>query len=302
MYRLALEGSLQEAGVNGLIGASPIDVSTIDASMASYSRVAADAKRDAIRLLDDFRKAQAAYHALTGRPESLLPVDPLTLFDSHDEKAGLQLVAEEYVLRFQNVNQQELDRLTGTLGVAYSRYAKAGGHANPDALAVLEKGKPMDAQAVLRAVETIRAGVKLTLQMVEDEDTRLGDYLDGLAPGSRELIGVDPAPERSKIEAIIVSSSERPPTLADTAATLDEVTALLRGRVEERRRNEEAVIVAALYPYARGAIDERLQREGRVKLGDLPYTPAAAHLYAQLYTRERPGISYDGDEEEISLG
>ncbi len=301
-YRITLSNALREAGVEVPIGTSTIDVSTIDTSIASYDRVAADARRDAIRLLDAFEEAQAAYHTLTDKPTSQIPVNPLTLFDSHDERAGLRLVAEEYILRFQNGNQQELEHLMKMLTTSYGIYAKAGGYTDPETLAIFESIRPMDAPKILCTINEIKSSVDATLQNIVDEEMRLSDYLDDLVPGSWELLDIDPTPERSKVESILTNNMGRLTTLANLTSMLDDVAVLLKRWKEEKRRNEEAIIVIIQYAYAKREIEGRLQDGKRVRLSDLPYTPSAAHLFAQLYTQEKHSTNYNEDEEEITLG
>ncbi len=275
----------------------------VEPAIGEYDRMISAVRSESMQLYENYIATIGSFNHLIDHAVGLPPVNPGSLFDSHDYSGAMRLVVEEYWISFHLTYQQELQSRLASLRVAMEGLR---GTLDPTAqehldaiLPGLLNVKPSSATELLHAMEKIKA---VLTSAIDHEITKVEDarrLVRSISPSGEKIAGIDFDSELEALRPLQAAGRTTEPSfdgLMELIASARSTLATVRG---QEAKDEEKLTVIAQYPVARRLLDRLTTQNRELAITDLPFQREASLLFMKLYASGNKDAKFDPTNEVL---
>ena len=273
-------------------------------ALIEYSNLVDEIKTSVKDLFESYQSTYNAYNIIMSQLEASPPLDPMNLFESDDYEGGIKLIAEEYWLNFHIRNLPELEHRLRILIESITRFQEIVDEQTSlkiEKIKVsLQNSRPVNSLSILEDIKTLKAIVDEILTKTDSDVGQIDRIVKSLIGGASKLIKFEGGKGNAKLNELRQTNREAKPTLSDTSKLFDELTILLKIHNENKKTDENNLIIISQYPIAKKIIDIELEKRRAIDLTHLPFQRQAALTYLSLYAYNNPDVKYNEENGVIT--
>ena len=277
----------------------------LEPAVLTYSTTTDQISRSGEGIFESFVATSNACNTLLGRDRAEPPMNPSSLFATHDYSTGMKLLAQEYWLNFNIARETEFSAKAGEMKVLTLQLEKVLRPTESARLAtlldIIAGAPPAKAPMALEKVQELLVLLGQEVGGAKHEIEELEAMVKGLTPAALRVGEFEATNWIGPISRLQEQLAKVNPAFEEVVGYVRDCIPVLESLREAQRRDESKLVIISQYQTAKHEFDTILTARSTVGIGELPFQIDAARIFAKIYASSNRGARYNENEEVVTV-